>query len=131
MVDSDEYTLIALILIIVTILAASTGAPILPSVPRLTDVPFGVELPRLLVERGLSQRKLAQMIDVNPSHLSRVLRGDETHPSTDLIRRITLALDLHSGYFPELREAAVIEGVKSDPKLRDRLYKRLELDKGA
>ena len=37
--------------------------------------PFAEELPDLLTARGLSQRKLAQLVDLNPSHLSRVLRG--------------------------------------------------------
>jgi transcriptional regulator with XRE-family HTH domain len=91
-----------------------------------TDKPFAEELPRLLEERGLSQRKLAQLIDLNPSHLSRVLRGaDKTRPSIDLIRRIAKALHLPPGYFPELREASVIERLKADPGLRDRLYRKL------
>jgi transcriptional regulator with XRE-family HTH domain len=91
-----------------------------------TDRSFAEELPSLLAERGLSQRKLAQLVDLNPSHLSRVLRGaDRTRPSIDLIRRIAHALDLPAGYFPELREAAVIEKLKTDPGLRDELYSQL------
>jgi transcriptional regulator with XRE-family HTH domain len=90
------------------------------------DRPFAEELPRLLDERGLSQRKLAQMIDLNPSHLSRVLRGaDQTRASTELIKRIAQALDLPPAYFPELREIAVIERLKADAALRDRLYEEL------
>ena len=66
------------------------------------------------------------MIDLNPSHLSRVLRGAEgSRPSTDLISRIAKALNLPAGYFPELREAAVIEKLRSDPELRDGLYDQL------
>jgi transcriptional regulator with XRE-family HTH domain len=81
----------------------------------------------LLAKRGLSQRKLAQLVDVNPSHLSRLLRtADRARPSVDLIRRITRALDLPAGYFPELREAAVIERLKNDPRSRDKLYKLLQ-----
>jgi len=95
-------------------------------VQEQSDRPFVKELPDLLAERGLSQRKLAQLVDLNPSHLSRVLRGaDQTRPSIDLIRRVAEALDLPTGYFEEEREAAVIERVKADPKLRDRLYKEL------
>jgi transcriptional regulator with XRE-family HTH domain len=105
----------------------STLAPILPPVQTRTDRSFAEELPVLLAERRLSQRKLAQLIDLNPSHLSRVLRGaDRTRPSVDLIQRITQALDLPTGYFPELREAAVIERLRTDPGLRDRLYTKLE-----
>ena len=66
------------------------------------------------------------MVDLNPSHLSRVLRGvDESRPSIELIRRVAEALDLPSGYFPELREAEVIGRVKTDPGLRDELYDRI------
>ena len=66
------------------------------------------------------------MVDLNPSHLSRVLRGvDETRPSIELIRRVAEALDLPIGYFPELREAEVIGRVKTDPGLRDELYDRI------
>jgi transcriptional regulator with XRE-family HTH domain len=66
------------------------------------------------------------MIDLNPSHLSRVLRGaDRSTPSLHLIGRIVEALGLPPGYFPELREAAVIEFLRADPKLRDRLYDQL------
>jgi transcriptional regulator with XRE-family HTH domain len=107
----------------------STHTRILASVQAQTDRPFTEELPSLMAERGLSQRKLAQLIDLNPSHLSRALRGvDRTRPSIELIRRIALALDLPPGYFPELREAAVIERLKEDPGLRDKLYKRLHAD---
>jgi transcriptional regulator with XRE-family HTH domain len=96
-------------------------------VRKRSDRPFAEELPALLAERGLSQRKLAQLVDLNPSHVSRVLRGaDQTRPSAELIRRITDALDLPSDYFPELREAAVIEKLKTNPKLRDKLYDQLE-----
>ena len=94
-----------------------------------TTKPFAEELPELLAQRGLSQRKLAQLIDLNPSHLSRALRGaDRARPSVDLIRRVARALDLPAGYFPELREAALIEAFKSDPSLRDKLYRQLRLE---
>jgi transcriptional regulator with XRE-family HTH domain len=120
--------LIALILIIAWQAAwSSTRTLILASVQTRSDRPFDEGLPVLLAERGLSQRKLAQLIDLNPSHLSRVLRSaDRTRPSTELIRRIARALDLPPGYFPELREAAVIERLKLDARLRDELYDQLE-----
>ena len=94
---------------------------------RTTDRPFSEELAILLAERRLSQRKLAQLVDLNPAHLSRVIRGaDKAKPSIDLIRRIAQALDLPDGYFPEQREAAVIEMIRRNPALRDELYARLD-----
>jgi transcriptional regulator with XRE-family HTH domain len=91
-----------------------------------TDVPFTEELPRLLKERGISQRALAAMIGISDSHLSRVLRrADYKTPSPDLTRRIALALELPPHYFPEFREAYVIERIRTHPKLRNDLFRRL------
>jgi len=41
------------------------------------------------------------------------------------MRRVADALELPHDYFPELREAAVIERLKTDPELRDKLYREL------
>ena len=46
-------------------------------------------------------------------------------PSADLTRRVAVALGLPIDYFPEFREGFVIERVRHDPKLRDRLYGEL------
>lgn len=91
-----------------------------------TDVPFTTELPRLLLERGLSLRALAREIGINDSHLSRVVRrADYKAASPELTRRIAVALGLPPDYFPEYREAVVIGRIKNDPKLRDSLYRRV------
>ena len=91
-----------------------------------TDTPFVDELPRLLRERGMSLRALAATIDVSDSHLSRVLRrADYKTPSPDLTRRVALSLGLPPDYFPEFREAYVVEQVRRDSKLRNDLYSRL------
>lgn len=91
-----------------------------------TQEPFISEVPRLLKERRLSMRALARRADVSDAHLSRVLR--QVHyktPSSELARRVALAFDLPEDYFPEFREAFVVQRVKQDEQLRERLYKRL------
>jgi transcriptional regulator with XRE-family HTH domain len=91
-----------------------------------TTRPFTDELPRLLRERGISLRALAEEVGVSDSHLSRVLRrADYKRASTELMTRIAKALDLPSDYFAEVREAFVVDRVRSDRKLRDELYDRL------
>jgi transcriptional regulator with XRE-family HTH domain len=96
-----------------------------------TDTPFTEEVPRLLKERGMSVRALAATIGISDSHLSRVLRrADYKTPSPDLTRKVALALGLPSDYFPEFREAYVVEQIKSDPKLRNDLYVRLSHTRG-
>ena len=91
-----------------------------------TNRPFIEELPRLAKEREISLRKLAQAVDVNPSHLSRVLRrANHKTPSAELVRRVAVALGLPPDYFPEFRSAAVQEEVRRNPRLRDELYDEL------
>lgn len=93
---------------------------------KQTDNPFTAELPRLLRERGLSLRALAKQIGISDSHLSRVVRrADYKTASPELTSRVAVALGLPHDYFPEFREAYVVERIKSDARLRNELYSRL------
>ena len=78
----------------------------------------------------MSVRALAARIGINDSHLSRVLRqADYKTPSPDLTTRVAGALGLPADYFREFREAYVIELIKTDPKLLNKLYSRLNVAK--
>jgi plasmid maintenance system antidote protein VapI len=82
----------------VTITKCADGADTFDLVLR-TNRPFAEEVPRLMRERDLSQRKLAHIAGVTPSHLSRILRHADKTPSPDLARRIVVALGLPHDYF--------------------------------
>lgn len=74
----------------------------------------------------MSLRELAAELSVEHSHLSRALRGSAGKTLTsDLVVRIRTALSLPAGYFPEEREATVIQRVREDAALRDWLYARI------
>ena len=93
---------------------------------RLTSRQLPEELPRLLEEKGLTLRSLARAVGVNHAHLSRIVRhqGGKT-AGPDLARRVAEAFGLPPDFFPEYREATVVERVRRDANLRDELYKRL------
>lgn len=92
---------------------------------KRTQAPFAEELPRLLKERGLSQRALAKKIGIGQSHLSRIVRGvDYKTPSVDLMRKVAAALDLPAEYFPEFRRALVDARLDDSPALRDEIFDR-------
>jgi transcriptional regulator with XRE-family HTH domain len=75
----------------------------------------------------MSVRALARETGVTSAHLSRVLRRvNYKTPSPELARKVAVALGLPSDYFPEFREGSVIEKIKGDPNLRDRLYDELK-----
>jgi transcriptional regulator with XRE-family HTH domain len=91
-----------------------------------TNRPFIEEVPRLLAERGLSVSALARDAGVSQPYLSRVLRQQNYKtPSADLARRCALALDLPHDYFPEYRLGYLVDRLRDDPELRDRLYRRV------
>ena len=89
---------------------------------RWTRAPFREELPRLLAEREMSQRELARRIGVNQSYLTFVLKGART-PSRRLLEGASKVLELPLEYFREYRETIVIERVRADPDVVDRLYR--------
>jgi transcriptional regulator with XRE-family HTH domain len=89
-------------------------------------VPFADEVARLLKQRGMSIRALATAAGVTPSHLSRVLaRSDYKTPSVDLMRRVGAALGVPPETFPEYRQGVVVQRIREDPDLRDRLFQDL------
>ena len=98
----------------------------LPARRKQTDQPFAQALPGLLKERNLTVNALAKGIGKSQSHLSRALRGaDSKAISIAIIQSVREHLGLPVGFFPEKREALVIEHIQRNPDLRERLYKRL------
>jgi transcriptional regulator with XRE-family HTH domain len=76
--------------------------------------------------RALSINRLAQLVGVSQSHLSRALRSaDRKSVSGDLAERIANAMDLPADWFPETRRERVLDRVRSDAVLCDRLYDEL------
>ena len=74
----------------------------------------------------MSQRALAREAGVSASHLSRVLRREDYKTaSRELAANVARVLGLPDDYFPEYREAIVIERVRRDANWRERLYRQV------
>ena len=95
----------------------------MPGRQQRTQSSFREELPSLLEESGTSIRQLARDIDLPQSYISRVLHGDRA-ASKNLLGRAAAELGLPVDYFPEYRELVAIEAIKSDPRLRERIYEQ-------
>jgi transcriptional regulator with XRE-family HTH domain len=89
--------------------------------PEHADEPFGRILPRLLAERRLSLRELSRRLEMDPTHLSRIRRGQKRLPP-DLPRQVAVVLGLPEDYFVETREFVIFDAVREDPALRERVY---------
>lgn len=50
--------------------------------------------------------------------------------SAELASRVADAFELPVGYFPECRERELIQAIRDDPILRDRLYANLRSSRG-
>lgn len=90
--------------------------------------PVGDVLPKLLRERRMSLRQLADHVAVDVSHLSRGMSG-EKRLRPELLEQIAAVLDLPDDYFLEVRDHRLQEKLAEDPKLRDQLYRLVVLEK--
>src|SRR4051794_23092477 len=88
---------------------------------------FAETVDRLLRRRGWTQRQLADAAQVDPAHICRLLRGARTRVTPDLAERVAQALDVAPELFGEYREWQVLQAVRTDPGLRDRLHEELAL----
>jgi transcriptional regulator with XRE-family HTH domain len=70
----------------------------------------------------VSLRALAARLQLSPGHLSRVLRQAGKTATPETLRALALAFNLPEDYFVEYREAVVIEAVRRDAALRERIY---------
>lgn len=50
-------------------------------------------LAQLRLDRGLTQRELAHLVDVSPAHLSAIETGKVTNPGIELVQRIAAVLE--------------------------------------
>jgi transcriptional regulator with XRE-family HTH domain len=94
----------------------------MPNHPPEWQTPFREGLPQLMRARGITLRALAHEIGgIDHGYLSRMVSG-KTRVNPRHAERIAVYLALPPDYFPEVREAAVIDAIRSDPRLRDAIY---------
>ena len=71
-------------------------------------------------------RTLAGLVDVDPTFLSRAIRGEKGKvASVSLISKVARALDLPEDYFVELRVARVVKAMEAHPRLREEFYREV------
>jgi transcriptional regulator with XRE-family HTH domain len=81
----------------------------------------------LLEERGWSQRDLSAIVGVDPAHICRLLkRGSRLRATPELIARVARAFEVDPEFFVEYREWCVVEAMRRNPTLRERLYGMLQ-----
>jgi transcriptional regulator with XRE-family HTH domain len=89
---------------------------------QVTQRPFPDELPRLLTARKMTLRALAGEVGrLDHGYLSRMINR-KVPVNVQHAERIARHLGLVADYFPEVREAAVIDAIRKNSRLRDSIY---------
>src|SRR5215210_6015002 len=92
---------------------------------RFSDEPFGSTIQRLMAERNITYRALAEETGLSAGYLNHLVHGNRPVPSDDVIAALGNALGVEPEHFREVRIRRTAERLEMMPDLVDRLYKRL------
>ena len=91
---------------------------------RFSDEPFGSTIQRLMGERNVTYRALADQTGLSAGYLNHLVHGNRPVPSDDVIAELAAALGVEPEHFREVRIRRIAERLESMPELIDRLYRR-------
>ena len=92
---------------------------------RFSEEPFGPTIERLMSEKGVTYRGLAEQTNLSAGYLNHLVHGNRPVPSNEVIASLAKALGVAPEHFREYRIRVVTERLETMPDLVDRLYKRL------
>ena len=93
---------------------------------RFSEEAFGPTVERLMAERGITYRGLADLTGLSAGYLNHLVHGNRPVPSNDVVERLAEALGVEPEHFREYRLRVVTERLQRMPELIDRLFRRLE-----
>ncbi len=93
---------------------------------RFSTEPFGPTLERLMQEKGVTYRALAEQTNLSAGYLNHLVHGNRPVPSDDIVRKLAKALGIEPEHFREYRLRLITQRLEEMPELIDRLYRRLE-----
>ena len=97
----------------------------MPRRRRFSEEPFGPTIERLMADRNVTYRALADQTGLSAGYLNHLVHGNRPVPSDDVIATLARALGVEPDHFREVRIRRIAERLESMPDLIDRLYKRL------
>ena len=93
---------------------------------RFSTEPFGTTVERLMQEKGVTYRALADQTNLSAGYLNHLVHGNRPVPSDEIVRRLAKALGVEPEHFREYRLRLITQRLEQMPELIDRLYRRLE-----
>ena len=92
---------------------------------RFSEDPFGPTVERLMTERAITYRALADKTKLSAGYLNHLVHGNRPVPSNEVVQTLATALGVEPEHFLEYRVRVITEKLEAMPDLVDRLYKRL------
>ena len=92
---------------------------------RFSEEAFGPTIQRLMNERNVTYRALADQTGLSAGYLNHLVHGNRPVPSDDVIAALGKALGVQPEHFREVRIRRIAERLEAMPELIDRLYRRL------
>ncbi len=89
------------------------------------SVPFDPGLGELMIQAGVSYRRLAELTELSAGYLNHLAHGNRPPPADPVIERIASALDVPPDRFLEYRIRRIGEALQGDPRRADRVYGQL------
>jgi transcriptional regulator with XRE-family HTH domain len=91
---------------------------------RFSDDPFGPTVERLMNERGLTYRSLAEKTRLSAGYLNHLVHGNRPVPSDDVMETLARSLGVEAEHFREYRLRVITDRLERMPDLIDKLYRR-------
>jgi transcriptional regulator with XRE-family HTH domain len=92
---------------------------------KFSEEPFGPTVERLMAERGVTYRGLAQQTGLSAGYLNHLVHGNRPVPSNDVMATLARAFGVEPEHFREYRLRVITDRLEAMPELIDRLYRRL------
>src|SRR3954454_17859150 len=92
---------------------------------RFSNQPVGPTIQRLMAERHVTYRGLADQTGLSAGYLNHLVHGNRPVPSDDVVKKLADALGVEPEHFLEYRVRVITNRLEQMPDLVDRLYKRL------
>jgi transcriptional regulator with XRE-family HTH domain len=97
----------------------------MPRRPKFSEEPFGPTVERLMAERGVTYRGLAELTNLSAGYLNHLVHGNRPVPSNEVVETLARALGVEPEHFREYRLRVITRRLERMPELIDRLYRRL------
>ena len=92
---------------------------------QATSEPFGPAIEKLMNEKGVSYRAMAEKTGLSAGYLNHLVHGNLPVPANNVMEKVAKSLGVKADRFREYRVRRISDHLAKKPDLVDKLYKDL------